>query len=162
VGREINIEKYFIVTIVLLSLITSMRLVAETNANAPKPSQLTTAKAVFISNESDSDNAESEKNYDRFYESIQKISRFTIVLDPSKADIVLELNVLAVPGSGKDTRVYIHHRLRILDPKTDVVLWSLRENDGSAVLQSSRDKDAQNAIDRLSADLQTITTPTKN
>jgi hypothetical protein len=161
-GREINTEKYFIVTIMVLSLITSMRLVAQTSANAPKPSQLTAAKTVFISNETDSDNAESEKNYNRFYESIQKINRFTIVLDPSKADIVLELNVIATPGSGKDNRVYVHHRLRIIDPKTHIVLWSVSEDDGSPILQSSRDKNAQNASDHLAAYLQTITTPPAN
>ena len=72
---------------------------------APVPPALLNAKTVFISNAgADSGlfphpfSGDPDRPYNQFYAAMQSWGRYEIVGDPSQADIVIELQLIAPPG----------------------------------------------------------------
>ncbi len=126
-------------------------LLAQTAAipTAPRPAQLAAAKTVFISNGFDLKLPQGSE-YDQAYAAVQKLNRFTIVSTPQDADLILEFS----DGGNELVKV-----LHIFDPKTHTLLWSVRELSNSATRQETMNKNEQEAVDRLAADLQKITAP---
>jgi hypothetical protein len=92
---------------------------------APKPPQITSARTVFLSNNLGAQLADSDKMFDELYVGIQGLNRFDIVSTPAQADVILEFDLLLPP---QDARVgFPIVTLRIVDPKTSVVLWSVAD-----------------------------------
>jgi hypothetical protein len=118
---------------------------------APRPAQLAAAKTVFISNGFDLKLPQGSE-YDQVYAAVQKLNRFTIVSTPQDADLILEFS----DGGNELVKV-----LHIFDPKTHTLLWSVRELSDSATRRETMNKNEQEAVDRLAADLQKITAPSK-
>jgi hypothetical protein len=137
---------------ILLSMTLSFapHLFAQTTASAPLPSQLAAARTVFISNALDMEGHYSETMYDQVYASIQTINRFTIVNSPQQADLVLQFGE-TVNGAART--------LHILDPKTNVLLWSVSEVVLPGVRTNTQEKNLQTTINNLAMDLQTICAP---
>ncbi|WP_142988445.1 hypothetical protein [Granulicella rosea] len=147
-------------SIALVALSVGRLLQAQTSdlPTAPKPAQLASAKTVFISNNTIGSAEGSEFLYTHLYNAIQKLHRFDIVLTPQDADLILEYSISDVVGQNNPGHV---HALRILDPRTRIVLWSINEYEPGANRQSSIEKNLLDAHNHLAADLQKVTSPTK-
>ena len=125
---------------------------------APKPPQLAAAKTVFISNVTEGSDTGSDDAYDAFYGAVQRLNRFTIVMDPAQADVVLEFGLSGTHNYPNPDTWSVFETLRIIDPKSRIVLWSVSEADESASRKNNMLKNAENAANALAADLQRVCT----
>ena len=137
---------------------------------APIPSAIPAAQKVFISNAGE-DNASDlysgaqDRCYNDFYRQVRALNRFELVAAPSDADIVLEITMTSsavpsdvmkgstVPGAGYESIF----RLRLLDPNSQVVLWTFYERVAPAVLKMNRNKNFDNALKQIVTDLSNLT-----
>jgi hypothetical protein len=121
---------------------------------APIPSQILTAKKVFISNTGGGFDARvwsggPDRIYNEFYAAVKSAGIFEIVPAPGVADLVLDVNVIANP-------VVWQFKMDILDPKTRIVLWTKYEPLKITVTQKTRDKNFDDTIDKLAGDLKAL------
>ncbi len=136
-------------------------MVAQTTNNvpdAPVPSQIFTAKKVFISNvgtpfDSYVWTGGSIRIYNEFYAALKSWGRYELVAAPGEADLVLDVDVIPISGSA-DWKF----KLEILDPKTRIVLWTQYEPMKITSLQKNRDKIFDETINKLMGDLKILTT----
>ena len=137
---------------------------------APVPPALLNAKTVFISNAgADSGlfphpfSGDPDRPYNEFYAAMQGWGRYQIVGDPSQADVVFELQLIAPPGPSAPNKQYgasdpvPMFRLVIFDRKTHYVLWALTESIMVAVLQKTHDNNFDMALTALTMDLKRLT-----
>jgi hypothetical protein len=137
---------------------------------APVPQALLNAKTVFISNAgADSGlfphpfSGDPDRPYHQFYSAMQSWGRYEIVGDPSLADIVIELQLIAPPGPSSGNKVngasdpLPMFRLVIYDRKTHYVLWALTESITVAYLQKTHDNNFDAALTVLTQDLKRVT-----
>jgi len=115
---------------------------------APRPAQLAAARTVFISNAMNTDSSVKANFYESFYADVQALNRFSIVASPAQADLVLELGI----GTG--------FVLRILDPKSTVVLWSTSEPIEGANRTATLFKNQHTALLNLAGDVKQVCLPT--
>jgi hypothetical protein len=113
-------------------------------ARPPIPSQIQSAKKVFISYAGQDvgsgdvrspDSLMVSELYSDFYETIKDWGHFEVVQTPADADLVLEISVtfwLKEPYSSENVQIPIvtspigaQYRLGIVDPKTRILLWVL-------------------------------------
>jgi hypothetical protein len=140
-----------------LAMISSAVLQAQTETApaAPIPSQILTAKKVFISNagadfDSNLWSGGQDRAYNEFYAAVKSWGRFDLVGVPGDADMVLEFSLIGTPLPNALFRVVL------LDPKTHVVLWT--ESEGIPLgLKKTRDKGFSDAINKLIDDLRALT-----
>ncbi len=123
---------------------------------APLPSQILTAKKVFISNaggdfDSNLWSGTPDRTYNEFYAAVRSWGRYELVPTPGEADMVLDIRLEGTPLP------YARFRLVLLDPKTHIALWTLSENFVGAGAKKSRDKKFEDAINNLANDLKTLT-----
>jgi hypothetical protein len=118
---------------------------------APVPPQITSGHSIFISNGGGSNyfNAFTggpNRGYSQLYADLRQWGRYQIADSPSRADLIFEIRSVApaidVSGPhGTGSVVYNPQLiLRILDPKTNAVLWTTTANVRAAGGQASRDK----------------------
>lgn len=137
---------------------------------APVPPALLNAKTVFISNAgADSGlfphpfSGDPDRPYNQFYAAMQSWGRYEIVGDPSQADVVIELQLIAPPGPSSGNKVngasdpLPMFRLVIYDRKTHYVLWALTESITVAYLQKTHDNNFDAALTALTLDLKRVT-----
>src|SRR5271169_3543510 len=137
---------------------------------APVPPALLNAKTAFISNAgADSGlfphpfSGDPDRPYNQFYAAMQSWGRYQLVADPSEADVVFELQLIAPPGPSSGNKVngasdpVPMFRLVIYDRKTHYVLWALTESIPIAVLQKTHDNNFDGALSALTADLKRVT-----
>jgi hypothetical protein len=137
---------------------------------APVPPALLSAKTVFISNAgADSGlfphpfSGDPDRPYNEFFANIQAWSRYQIVTDPSEADLVFELRLIAPYGPSNPNKQngaadpLPMFRLVILDRKTHYVLWALTESIEFAFLQKTHDHNFDEALSAISMDLKRLT-----
>jgi hypothetical protein len=136
---------------------------------APLPSQILTAKKVFISNaggEYDSKlwSGGTAQPYNEFYAAIKSWGRYELEASPGDADLVLQVSfddpIMGVSGSkesGCDSSSVPQIKLLLLDPKTHIVLWTLDENTSVGHMQNGRDKALRDSIEKLVDDLKALT-----
>ena len=140
-----------------LAVILSLVLQAQV-PTAPLPSQILTAKKVFISNTGGGFDARvwsggSDRIYNEFYAAVKSAGGFEIVSAPGEADLVLDVNVV-------DNSVAWQFKMEILDPKTRIVLWTKYEPLKITFSQKDRDKNFDDAMNKLVGDLKVLTTQT--
>jgi hypothetical protein len=135
---------------ILLSMTLSFAPHLSAQTAAPLPAQLAAAKTVFISNAFEAQGPSSETAYDQVYTAVQTLNRFTLVDSPQQADLILQFSL--TPNGM--TQV-----LRILDPKTNVLLWSVSEGVPPAARVTTLEKNQLIAINHLATDLQTLCAP---
>jgi hypothetical protein len=136
---------------------------------APVPPALLNAKTVFISNAgADSGlfphpfSGDPDRAYNEFYSGIQGWGRYQIVTDPSAADVVFELQLIAPNGPSAPNKQngasdpLPMFRLVIFDRKTHYVLWALTESITVAVLQKTHDNNFDLALTALTLDLKRL------
>jgi hypothetical protein len=131
---------------------------------APLPSQIFTAKKVFISNVGKEFlpgiwSGGPDRTYNEFYAAIKMWGRYDLVATPADADMVLEIsfsNPIAWVGGGSSSNTP-HFCLVLLDPKTHITLWTLNEETSISHLQKGRDKSLGETIAKLVGDLKALT-----
>lgn len=136
---------------------------------APVPPALLNAKTVFISNAgADSGlfphpfSGDPDRAYNEFYSGIQGWGRYQIVTDPSAADVVFELQLIAPSGPSAPNKQngasdpLPMFRLVIFDRKTHYVLWALTESITVALLQKTHDNNFDLALTTLTLDLKRL------
>jgi len=139
-------------------------------APAPIPVQIVTARKVFIANgggdESRYDGSfysgGPDRAYNEFYASMKTWGRYELVAEPADADLVFEIR-LDVTGmqptgglSGASAASDSQFRIVIRDVKTHEVLWALTEHVELAALKSNRDKNFEQALVAVVAEVQRI------
>ena len=168
--RVIRLSMVFATAIAIV--LSGAAMGAQTQKAAPVPSELYTAKKVFISNAgADSGlfwhpfSGEHDRAYNEFYGYVQGIGRFDLVPSPEDADMVFELRLTTPYGppiageqKGLDYPLPMF-RLVIYDRKTHFVLWTLTESIQYAILQKSHDHNFDTALEMLVENLKTLTTP---
>lgn len=141
---------------------------------APIPSQISAAKRVFLANAGGDERAYDEplfkggpnRAYDQFYAALKSWSHFELVTSPSDADLLLEIR-FSYPAAARevvrgDTLGGLafdpQFRLEIRAPKTNALLWGITEHAQWAILQGNRDRNFDQTLARLVADLQRVVT----
>jgi hypothetical protein len=134
-----------------------------TPAPAPVPDQIAKAKNVFVSNAGadmvgNPYSGGADRPYNQFYWAMKNWGRYEITSAPAGSDLIFELFfVTPVVGfdvtNGNSGRALSDPRLRleILDPSTHVVLWAFSEHVQQSNKQAARDKDLDDAMDRIVA-----------
>jgi hypothetical protein len=139
-------------------------------AAAPLPSQILTAKKVFISNaggllDLNIVSGDRRRDYNQFYAAIRAWGRYELVASPAEADLVLQIGIIYIPRQmSAETTPFPSFRLALLDPKTNISLWVLDEflvdkPSLGLILKKNRDKVFDQAIDRLVDDLKALSAP---
>jgi hypothetical protein len=157
-------------TMLLFAIATGAQAPPPSPLLAPVPPALLNAKTVFVSNAgADSGlfphpfSGDPDRPYNQFYAAMQSWGRYQLVADPSEADVVFELQLIAPPGPSSGNKVngasdpVPMFRLVIYDRKTHYVLWALTESIPIAVLQKTHDNNFDGALSTLTADLKRLT-----
>jgi len=127
---------------------------------APVPSQIVSAKKIFIANAAGDHDPRVSKYfggpdgiYNQFYADIKSGGRFEPVSAPADADIVVEVTL----GTFPLVAGYAGFRLSVFDPKTNVLLWTASEPVDPAFLAKTARKNIAESLQRLANDLLTLT-----
>jgi hypothetical protein len=172
----------FIVCVALLALPIAGRTqkirLSDTNSSvghgyAPAdhvPPALLAAKTVFLSNAgADSGlfpqpfTGDPNRGYAGLYAALQTSGKHELVDAPEKADLVLELRLIAPNGpSGANKQNGASDplpmfRLTIYDQRTHYILWALTESIDVAILQKTHDRNFDQALLNLAYDFDQVT-----
>ena len=135
---------------------------------APVPSQILTAKKVFISNNGGGLDSQvwsggPARTYNEFYAAIKNWGRYELVAAPADADLVMEISssseISGVGGSkesGCRSSNSMQFKLVLLDPRTRIVLWTVTETVEGFILRSTGEKNTVSAMKRLIGDLKSL------
>jgi hypothetical protein len=136
---------------------------------APLPSQILTAKKVFISNAGSGADRQlwsggPDRPYNEFYAAIRSSGQYEIVATPADADLVLEISfadpltdVSGSKDSGASSSGTPQLKLVLVDPKTRIILWTLYGKPSMGHLQKGRDQALVDTIGKLAGDLKALT-----
>jgi hypothetical protein len=136
----------------------------------PIPSQIVTAKRVFISNAGGDDpgmpdplfSGGQDRSYNQFYSAMKSAGQYELVGSPAEADLLFEIRFMVVPdrrptgfwGPNGTGDVYdALFRLEIRDPKTNALLWAFNEHMEWAILKGNRDRNFDQASARIVSDV---------
>ena len=138
------------------------------DATGPVPPAIRNAKTIFVSNAgSDSGlfpepfTGSPSRPYARFYDELKATGHYQLVDDPSAADLVLELQLMAPNGPQNPNKQYGASdplpmlRLVVYDRKTHYILWAASESVGLAFLQKTHDHNLDSAVDAILTDFET-------
>lgn len=130
-----SVSRLVLVAAVVMTLANSLT-AQKTPEAAPIPSQITSAKKIFISNTvgDDLNSNDPSQVYSAFYSAMKSWGRYDLVSTPVNADLIFEISfrepIVAVAVTGSVANVPVggsytnpHLRLVISDPKTHVSLW---------------------------------------
>jgi hypothetical protein len=146
---------------------------SKTVPDAPIPSQILSATKVFIANgggdESLFDTPQytggPDRLYNEFYAAMKSWGRYELVDSPEKADLVFEIRLTLLQplpseplGNNNPGYDSLFH-LAIRDVQTHEILWGLTEHAQSAILQGNRDKNFEQALRGILAELRRIAGP---
>jgi hypothetical protein len=152
------LQKLFHLSLALLLASTPLIRAQQSTTAAPIPPQITSAHTIFISNGGGSDYFSSytdgpNRAYNQVYASLQQWNHYQLVDSPQNADLVFEIRATAAlidAGGVHSAAVYNPQLvLRILDPKTNAVLWTITSNVRPAARQKTRDKQFDDAVANL-------------
>lgn len=143
---------------------------------APVPSLILAAKKVFIANgggdESLFDTPQysggPDRLYNEFYAAMKSWGRYELVGTPGEADLVFEIRLTILQPSrsaplGQQNPQYdSQFHLAIRDVKTQETLWGLTEHAQTAILQSNRDKNFEQALAGILSELRRIAGPAQS
>lgn len=126
---------------------------------APVPSQILSARKVFIANAAGDHDPRISKYfggpdgiYNQFYADIKAGGKLEPVSAPADADIVVEVTL----GTFPLVAGYAGFRLSVIDPKTNVLLWTASEPVDPAFLAKTARRNIAETLQRLANDLQTL------
>jgi hypothetical protein len=139
---------------------------------APIPSQIISAKRIFIANAGEDNgstsqpafNGDIDRTYNQFYAAMKTWGHYQLADSPADADLLFEIE-LDTPQAGREAanndtlcRSYYdpHFHLVIRDAKNNALLWAFTEHVQNACLQSNLDKNFDQAMERIVAGVQRI------
>lgn len=103
-----------------------------------------------------------DRPYNQFFSALKATTQYDLVSDPSDADLVLELQLLAPAGptnadkqKGASDPVP-EFRLTIYDRKSHYILWTLTESIGVALLQRTHDRNFDEALSLILSNFQQL------
>ena len=151
---------------VFVFLSTQAVFASQPTSPAPVPTQILTAKKVFISNAGEDRFSDIEppfdggpdRTYNQFYAAMKNLARYELVGTPAEADLLFEIRFTTPVGNNYDL-LDPQFRLVIRDPKTNAILWGITEHARWAGLQSNRNKNFDKAMAKLIGDVQVLTQP---
>lgn len=156
-------------TALFSTVAASAQLPAYTQAG-PVPQAILSAKTVFVSNAgSDSGlfpspfSGDANRGFTQFYAALKAANQFTLAADPSEADLVLELQLIAPYGPTEGSKAYgasdplPMFRLVIYDRKTHYILWTITQSIDAAIGQKSHDRTFDSALLVLMEKFQQLT-----
>ncbi|HTS38422.1 MAG TPA: hypothetical protein VMH04_22295 [Candidatus Solibacter sp.] len=160
-----------VLIVTLLPMSAQLAQSAKQAPSAPIPSQILSAKRIFIANAGCDEMTVDDpifsggpaRAYNQFYAAMKTWGHFDIVGSPADADLLFEVgqDVSAVTPFGKTSSSYIpQFRLKIRDPKTNALLWSFNVHAEFGLGQASSDRNFDQAINHLVAEVQGLLTPT--
>ena len=123
------------------------------------PAQIASARTVFLSNNLGAPLADTDKIFNEIYAAVQQQNRFSIVTDPRTADLLLQFNL--VNSVGNSFGIVQTITLQIIDPKTQVILWSVSDAGQTKAIYGSKDRDLNkyDVVDSVLAYLKIIAGP---
>lgn len=131
---------------------------------APIPPQLLKAHTVFVSNGGGSNyfdalDGGANRAYNTFYKELQQTKVYMLVSSPAQADIIFQIHAIAPAVSGpNDLELYNPQViLRVLDPKTNAVLWTESANVNAYGTKSRRDRQFDQSVSVLVDKLAQVT-----
>ncbi|MGA2849711.1 MAG: hypothetical protein ABSE46_12005 [Terracidiphilus sp.] len=163
---KVRLAYLSLVTLILLSFVPA--LTAQTPA-ARLPSQILTAKKVFISNaggllDLNTVSGDPRRAYNQFYAAMQAWGHYSLVGSPAEADLIAQISIIYIPRQiGAEAVPFPSFRVALLDTKSNVTLWVLDEYlvekpNLSLIFKKNRDKVFDEAIEKLVSDLKALTT----
>jgi hypothetical protein len=139
---------------------------------AAVPSAILIAKSVFVSNGgSDAGlfpepfSGDANRGYFRFVDGLRRLQKYDLVSDPSQADLVMEIQLLAPSGPQNNSKelgaadFLPFFKLTIYDRKSHYVRWTITEAIEIAFLQKTHDKNFDLAVSHLVDDVQALSKP---
>ena len=157
-------------TVLVISLLTRFAAAQGKQVQAPTPTQITTAKKVFIANAGGDERwhddplftGGADRSYNQFYAATKSSGHYELVGSPAEADLIFEIEFLVPTAEPRASRDDVlvgaafdpQIRLTVRDPRTNVLLWGFREHVQWAILRSNRDKNFDEASARIVADVQ--------
>ena len=126
---------------------------------APIPPAINAAKSIFVSNGgADSGlfpepfSGDTTRAYNQLFAALLSAGQFRLVNDPSNADLVLEIRLVAPYGptnankqNGASDPLPMF-RLTVYDSKSHFVLWTISDSIGFAFLQKTHDRNFDMAL----------------
>jgi hypothetical protein len=132
---------------------------------APIPTQIGTAKKVFIANAGGECSPFGQTGftggpnlaYNELYAAMKQWGHFTLVSAPADADLVMEIHFsCSVYFEENLGKVDAQLRIVFLDPKTRTLLWAITQHSQAAILQGNRDKEFGFAMGRLVSEVKSL------
>jgi len=139
---------------------------ANTAVAAPVPTQILSAKKVFVSNMGVDAYAlpafkkeqEVDKPYNRFYAAMKTWGRYALVDNPDHADLVFEIRFVAPLAYWGNLATYApQFGLAIVDAKTHFTLWTMVEPVEGAFRKATWHKNFSQGMTNLMDDLKKVT-----
>jgi len=103
-----------------------------------------------------------DRAYTQFFSALKAAGQYDVVADPSDADLVLELRLIAPAGPTNADKQkgasdpLPEFRLTIYDRKSHYILWTLNESIGVAALKRTHDRNFDQALNQLLIDFQQL------
>lgn len=136
---------------------------AQESPSAPMPSQLLSAKKVFISNGGGDINLGigpqgqfaglPVRPYNDFYAAMKSWGRYELVGAPADADLIFEISFSETFFGNS---IQSKFRLLVLDPKTHFVLWPFAEYIEAAAKAANREKNFEQGMSQVVADAKSL------
>ncbi|UWZ84168.1 hypothetical protein [Occallatibacter riparius] len=133
------------------------------------PAPILNARTVFIANGGadgglfpEPFSGDPNRGYFAFFAQLKSVGKYDLVSDPSQADLVMDIQLTAPNGprqGGKQLGAadpLPFFKLVIYDAKTRFALWTITEPIEWAILQKTHDRNFDDAVVRLSADVQAL------
>jgi hypothetical protein len=130
---NVSVRKFICFTLVLACFAIQSARAQHTTLNAPVPSQIQQAQAIFLTNSGSDPNfpIDETKAYNDIYAALQTWGRYKLVSSPEQADLVFQLRDIApitdVTGNRGDVYSVTSpaFQLTILDPKSNIAIWTI-------------------------------------
>jgi hypothetical protein len=157
--------------VMAISLLTSLAAAqAKQDEQSPLPTQIITAKKVFIANGGGDDpgmpdplfSGGGDRPYNQFYAAVKSSGRYELVGSPAEADLLFDIRFSVVPdrrptgfwgANGTGDAYDAVFRVEIRDPKTTALLWAFNEHMEWALLRSNRNRNFDQASARIASDV---------
>jgi hypothetical protein len=143
-----------------MAMVMACSLAAQkTPEGAPIPSQIASAKKVFISNTpgDDFESTGPSRLYNAFYAAVNSSGRYELVSSPADADLIFEISFRDPAPAVTVTSGTSHPdpclRLVIRDPKTMASLWWLTAHVEPYLLRRTGEKNFEHAVADLASQL---------
>lgn len=140
------------------------------SVSAPIPAELLSARKIFVSNAgADSGlfphpfSGDPNRGYNELFAGLHALARFELVSSPARADLVLELRLMAPCGPNSPNKQngaadpLPMFRLVVYDRPSHYILWTFTSTVEVALKQQTHDRNFDDAIANLVANFQGLT-----